>query len=390
MDESVTGSPAQPPLPSTDQAATAPPRRRRRLPGYVIGFLVGLAVVLAGSLIRVPYFTVAPGSLRSTVPLIEVSGTTTYPDDPGEIGYLTVTFGQTTPFGLLRGWVDDDIEVISEDEALGGRNRDENQQLNQQLMNNAKDTATAVALDALGYDVTLLGTGAVVVQVEPGTPASGALDPGDVVVGVDDVTVSTSREFTDLIGARAPGTGVRLAVIQHDAILVAPEDGSAPPTLPTTTVDVVLAARPDDPARAFLGVSTATRDATYNLPFPVTIDSGNVVGPSAGLAFTLGIIDLLTPGDLTGGTTVAVTGTITPSGDVGRVGGVEQKAAAAIGAGATVYLVPADEAAEAKARAGDTMTVIGVRTLDDALRALADLSGDRSVLDLVTASRATP
>ena len=84
-------------------------------------------------------------------------------------------------------------------------------------------------------------------------------------------------------------------------------------------------------------------------------------GPSAGLAFTLTIIDKLSPGDLTGGKNVAVTGTIELDGTVGEVGGVPQKTAAAIDAGAKLFLVPSAEVREAKARAGSAMKVVGCR-----------------------------
>jgi PDZ domain-containing protein len=100
-----------------------------------------------------------------------------------------------------------------------------------------------------------------------------------------------------------------------------------------------------------------------------------VSGPSAGLAFTLAIIDDLTPGDLTGGKRVAITGTISPDGTVGPVGGVAQKAVAARSAGAKLMLVPPQEYDDAKSHA-DGMTVVRVSTLDDALRALRNNGGD--------------
>ncbi len=364
---------------------------RRRVDWRVAGGVaVVVAVLLVGAFWRVPYFTVAPGSLRATEPLISVEGAPTYPDDAGEIGYLTVTFGQTTPFGLVRAWIDGDIEVLSEDQALGGLNRDENREVNEALMTNAKDTATAVALDALGYDVELLGTGSIVINVEDGTPAVGVVQPGDVIVSVDGEPVTTAIELTELLALAVPGQEVLLGVQPQSASMMVGHAGSQPPasTEPEREVSVTLAERPDEPGRAYLGVRSATRDATYNLPFEVTIDSGNVIGPSAGLAFTLAVIDVLTPGNLTGGRTVAVTGTISPSGQVGRVGGVPQKAAAAMGAGATVYLVPVDEAEQARTRAGDTMEVVPVATLDEALAYLATLSGDTSVVDIVAANRA--
>jgi PDZ domain-containing protein len=387
VDQSVpvgTGHDVGPPGPDPALVGAPGHRRSRR---WRLSTAVAIAVVVAlvGTFWRMPYYTLSPGSLRATQSLIAVEGAATYPDDAGEVGYLTVTFGQSTPFGLLRGWLDDDIEVLTEFEALGGRDRDENRQVNQQLMNNAKDTAVAVALDALGYDVAVVGSGAVVVGVEPGTPAAGVLELGDTVVSVNGAAVGTSVEFTTQMAGSAPGDTVVLGVQRHDAgtPALAPADGGTPVAV---EVPVTLAARPDDPAAGYLGVRTTTRDIAYNLPFAVTIDSGNVIGPSAGLAFTLGVIDMLTPGNLTGGAVVAVTGTIAPSGAVGPVGGVPQKAAAAIDAGATVYLVPPDEFDQAVARAGSAMEVVAVASLDEALAALARITGDDSVVQLVAAA----
>jgi len=382
VDESVPV--AREPEPLSDDARTRSVRRRRWLAAVLA---VGVVVVLVGTFWRLPYYTLSPGSLRNTGPLVTVEGAPTFTDD-GEIGYLTVSFAQTTPFGLLRAWVDDDIEVLDEDAALGGRDLDENRALNAQLMDNAKDTATAVALDALGYDVELLGTGAVVVGVEAGTPAAGALAVGDVVVGIDGTPVTTAAELTDAVVSLPVGATVVLDVERHGDASVTPDDEER--GAPVEEVTLTLAARPDDPTLAFLGVRSATRDATWDLPFEVEVDSGNVIGPSAGLAFTLGIIDVLTPGSLTGGEVVAVTGTITPNGDVGIVGGVSQKAATAIGAGAGVYLVPAPEVAAAEERSGRELDVVGVATLLDALEALAEITGDRSVLDLVRANLTAP
>jgi PDZ domain-containing protein len=100
-----------------------------------------------------------------------------------------------------------------------------------------------------------------------------------------------------------------------------------------------------------------------------------VTGPSAGLAFTLTLIDELSPGNLTGGKDVAVTGTMDLDGHVGEVGGVPQKTATAINAGAKLFLVPTGEVKEARRRAGSALTVVGVHTIDDALRALREHGG---------------
>jgi PDZ domain-containing protein len=120
---------------------------------------------------------------------------------------------------------------------------------------------------------------------------------------------------------------------------------------------------------------------TFTFPFKVDIDSGQIGGPSAGLAFTLGLLDALTPGDLSGGVEVAATGTITPTGDVGEIGGLKQKTIAVMRTGAKVFLVPASEQAEAEEAAkGSDLKIVGVHTLDDALKELASLGGN--ALDL--------
>ena len=115
---------------------------------------------------------------------------------------------------------------------------------------------------------------------------------------------------------------------------------------------------------------------SYEFPFDVAIDSGDVGGPSAGLAFTLAILDRITPGDLTGGARVAVTGTIELDGTVGPVGGVKQKTEAAVSEGAVLFLVPSDEYDEAVEAADGRIEIRRADSLDQALTALEELGGD--------------
>jgi PDZ domain-containing protein len=124
-----------------------------------------------------------------------------------------------------------------------------------------------------------------------------------------------------------------------------------------------------------MGVRPSPRGVDFDFPFDVVIDTGDVGGPSAGLAFTLAIIDDLTPGDLTGGAKVAVTGTIAGDGSVGPVGGTGQKAAAVRAGDYDAFLVPSADYQAALGRAGD-VEVVAVDTLDEALAALADLGGN--------------
>jgi PDZ domain-containing protein len=125
-----------------------------------------------------------------------------------------------------------------------------------------------------------------------------------------------------------------------------------------------------------MGVRVQPIVVEYEFPFEVEIDTGDVGGPSAGLAFTLALIDDLTPGDLTGGSAVAVTGTISGDGTVGPVGGTGQKAAAVRSAGFDLFLVPTADYDDAVAHAGGDLSVVSVDSIDEALAALGEHGGN--------------
>jgi PDZ domain-containing protein len=141
-------------------------------------------------------------------------------------------------------------------------------------------------------------------------------------------------------------------------------------------VDVTTVAADDAPSRAIIGILPEDRILTFDFPIDVTIDSGTVGGPSAGLAFTLAVLDVLTPGELTGGHKVAVTGTMGLDGTVGPVGGGAQKAISVRDDGYEAFLVPSDELAEVQEAVGDDVEVIAVDSLEEALEALDALGGD--------------
>jgi PDZ domain-containing protein len=229
-------------------------------------------------------------------------------------------------------------------------------------MDTSKQDAIRVALLELGYEVPVTIDGVVVVGVQEGSAGEGLVETGQTVVAIDGEPLDDIDDVSRIMGPKAPGDTVVLSVEP-------PERGDV------TQVPVVLGASPDDPARGLIGISLEPRNPAYAFPIDVDIDSGNVGGPSAGLAFTLAVLDVLTPGELTGGLDVAVTGTIDGAGNVGDVGGVRQKTAAAIDEGYDVFLVPSGEFQEARERAGDALEVIAVDTLRDALDALASLGG---------------
>ena len=351
-----------------DAATDAQRRRRNRRRWWIAGTVsvMLIATVAAGLLIQLPYYALEPGSVRPTEEAITVTGTESFPSE-GMVEFTTVAIRQITPFDAVVAWFDDDVEILSEDDLLGPRTAEENRQFNVQLMDTSKLDAVRVALVQLGYDVPINVTGQIVVEIGEGTPAEGVFELGDVIVSVNGTEIREVADLNDLLEPTRPGDEVVLGV-ERDGV-----EG-------VMDVPLVLGERPDGLEYGFIGVSLSPRDLVYDFPFEVEIDSGNVGGPSAGLAFTLSVLDVLTPGEITGGARVAVTGTIEADGTVGPVGGVEQKGAAVREAGIELFLVPVGEGESARSRAGAGVTVVEVATLDDALEALDELGGNALAL----------
>jgi PDZ domain-containing protein len=350
-------------VPHRSAPLTPSQRHTRRLWAAlaVTGSLLA-AGVTAAAVAEVPYFSFAPGNAVETLPLVEVGdGGETFESD-GEILFLTVRVGRVSALEAFAAWVDGDVDLVGEGGVLQGRTDEENRARQAAAMVGSKNTALIVAFERLGLPLDPTGTGAVVVEPPtPGSPADGVVEVADTIVAVDGDPVALASDLGEVIGSHPPGTTVRLRVESAD--------GDA------RDVDVTLAAREDDPSRGFLGVATDTRAFDPRPGFPVDIDQGTVGGPSAGLAFTLALLDVLSEGDLTGGLRVAVTGSIGEDGRVFPVGGVAQKTVAAAAAGADVLIVPAGEESQVRQRP-EGLRIVGVEDVDDALAALEELGGD--------------
>ena len=251
-----------------------------------------------------------------------------------------------------------------------GTSDDEVAEQNELLMNASQNDATVAGLVAAGYVADELYAGARVVEVTD-DPAEGAeqLAAGDVIVAIDGQSVRNAREAVEAVGRVSPGDELTLRL----------DDGSE--------VVVTTKAHPEDPDRALVGILL---EDELTLPFEVQIEAGNIGGPSAGLMFALGIVDLLGPDDLTDGATIAGTGTITVDGEVGAIGGIRQKVVGATDPieedvePASVFLVPAGNMAEARtAPVPRDVLLVPVATIGDALSALEELARGRQPADAV-------
>jgi PDZ domain-containing protein len=287
-----------------------------------------------------------PDPARPVEPLVEVPEEPATEEDGGGIYMVDIVVRRARLFERLFPGLYDGASVVPGDvfnpEGVPDRVR---RQQSLREMSTSKQIASAVALRALGYDVD--STGAEVVEVEAGSPADGVLRPGDVIVGSRGRKVETPEQLIAAMAEVDPGERVELRV----------ERGGA-----TRTVAVGTRASEDEPPRAVMGVRIQPQ---LELPVDIEIDAGDVGGPSAGLAFALDIYDELGT-DIDEGRRVAVTGELALDGQVLPIGGVKQKTFGARDADADVFLVPDDNAAEAR-RYADGLRIVAVSSFREAL-----------------------
>jgi len=319
-----------------------------------------LALVLTGAAVAtpVPYVALSPGPTYNTLgevggkPVIDIKGIKVFPTD----GHLDLTTVGVQPdltlLEALRGWFDRSEAVVPRDVVFPPDKTDgEVTAENAQSMVRSQSSATTAAARQLGIDT---GVRVEVAEVTAGSPSQGRLQVGDVLLTVEGAPVTDEARLRALITAGGVGKALRIGYQRKGAKGVA-------------TVTSVGA--PDDAARPVIGIKPA--ETPLDLPFKVNITLDEVGGPSAGLMFTLGILDKLSKVSLTGGKYIAGTGEITGDGVVGPIGGITQKLIAARAKGAVVFLVPTRNCAEAVVRAPEGLMLVSVATLGDALKGLA-------------------
>ncbi|GBD85305.1 lon protease [bacterium BMS3Abin02] len=336
-----------------------PQQRAPRWPYVAVGVLMALLIlaVVAWS-VSLPYVAWSPGPVPEVVSLITVEGAQTYPVR-GNLYMLTVSQQDINAYELLAAWADPTVDVLDRTAVRPvGQSPEEYQRVAQRDMLESKNTAILVALDRLGYDVTYTGDGVEVATILKGTPADGALELGDVITAINGKPVELARDAVALITAHAIGDTITLTVERGDQ---------------TIDVPITLVEHTQEKGRPMVGFGAVTHNLTYDFPIQVDIDSTNIGGPSAGMMYTLAVIDVLTPDDITKGHRIAGTGTIASDGSVGPIGGIRQKVEGAEAAGAEYILVPKANYEEALTAHVTGVQIIPVQTIDDALEFLSSL-----------------
>jgi PDZ domain-containing protein len=294
----------------------------------------------------------------------------------GNFYFVTVTEPSQTILSWIIGRDEPAVEFLTEEEKFGFQTPQQRRAFGLESMRTSEQVAQYVALKAVGYDVTIVPGDVLIREMvclvadEAGTqclessPSDELLDPGDRLLSVDGAPLGNVADLSDALLDKEPGDLVEIT-------LERPEVGQL-------TVTVELTSAPDEPERTIVGFLPFDTQRV-ELPFELDIDTGQIGGPSAGLAFTLTLIDELTPGELTGGQNIAVTGTIELNGSVGAIGGLRQKASAVAQAGVDVFIVPESQGEEdierARRAGGDGLRIIPVATVDEALAVLEELGG---------------
>ncbi|MFI6161007.1 PDZ domain-containing protein [Micromonospora haikouensis] len=327
---------------------------RRRGVTVLLGALLTALLSFGVLNAPIPYVVLGPGPTVNTLgtvdgkEVIQVTGRATS-TSAGQLRLTTVGVQPTVRLrSALAGWFSADEAVVPRELVYPpGETQQEVEQRNEEDFRNSQTSAETAALRELGFPVQVQ-----VKTVTAGGPSEGVLSPGDIVTSVDGTPVTSAGKLTELIRAKPAGTGLTVGYTRAGAAATAR-----------------ITSRESD-GRPRIGVEI---DQQQPHPFTLSIDLGDIGGPSAGLMFALGIVDKLEPADLTGGTIIAGTGTIDDEGRVGPIGGIAQKLVGAKDSGAKVFLVPEANCAEAVRNPQPDLPLLRVGSLADALTALETL-----------------
>ncbi len=325
-----------------------------RLAGFVVGLLLATLVVLY--LVPSNDYLLLPDVAHPVAPLVEVQGGHD-PTGPGGIYFVDVIERRASMLESLFPWIHSDATLVPARLIVPPGTTDSAvRRADLQEMSISQRVAAAVALKQLGFKVISKPDGVIVSVIELDSHAAGKLQPADVIVAVDGTETPTVAKLRSVLSDVKVGETVTLVVRRGGRRL---------------TLRIATIADPLNPGRAIVGF-TPDQSAQITLPIKVSIDAGNVGGPSAGLAFALEVMAELGR-DVTHGHRVAATGQIELDGTVAPIGGVKQKVFDAREAKADVFLVPAgDNAAEARRYAGG-LRIVAVKSFPQALHALATL-----------------
>ncbi|MEW9501413.1 SepM family pheromone-processing serine protease [Jeotgalibacillus marinus] len=344
--------------------------RNKRWMSVLLAFAI---ILLVASFYTLPFYVQKPGSAFSLDEIVEVEGSS---HSQGEFSLMTVSQVQANAFAYIWAKFDNYQSIYPVDQVRNPHESEQEYSLRQSyLMDDSSSQAIEVAFTKADADFSYTYRGVYVLNVYPDMPAEDLLNAGDRITAIDDLKFESSEEFIEYVAQKKEGDKVKITIERDEE---------------TYNEVLSLQAFPDIPSQIGLGISLVD-DRIVNTDPKVSIDSDGIGGPSAGLMYSLEIYDQLIEEDLTKGYNIAGTGTITSEGEVGRIGGIEQKVVAADRQGIEIFFAPDDkissnileqnpdiktnyEEADATAKnIKSSMKVIPVKTFEDALNYLDSL-----------------
>ncbi|HEY7207675.1 MAG TPA: PDZ domain-containing protein [Gaiellaceae bacterium] len=331
---------------------------RRVRPLYLAGAGFALLAIVFLLLWRVQSdnFLLLPDRAHPVAPLVTVKGGSD-PKGPGGVYFVDVIEQRASLLDSIFPGLHQGSSLVPASSILPpGSSVQTERQASLRQMQRSQDVAAAVALRSLGYKVTARPTGVLVDAVLRGSGAAGVLQPTDVIVSLGGKPIRKVAELHAALARYRPGDVVRVGIRRGDKL---------------TTALVKTSPSQSDPKLPALGVFVE-QASDIHLPIPVSIDAGNVGGPSAGLAFALGVLEELGH-DVDHGYRVAATGELEPDGTVVPIGGVRQKIFGVRKSNVDVFLVPAGDNYRTALRDAHGVRVLPVKNFQQALRELATL-----------------
>ena len=340
-----------------------------------MGFLaLFTACLFALVFLPTPYVIEKPGPVFDVLGkneghnVITIDGASSYPTT-GRLDVLTVSVAgnrENTPSWLELGWawLDPSQAIVPLDVIYPANVTTKQVEAESSaMMEESQQDAIAAALTKLGYDVPWH---VYVSEVSKASPSSGKLVAADFILKINDVDIKDIDQMRALINEAAPAGPLTVTVLRGGK---------------NVTEDITATKNADGKYR--LGILAGYK---YDFPVKIKLELGDVGGPSGGMMFALGIIDRLTPGQLTGGKHIAGTGTIDPAGNVGPIGGIRHKLFGAANAGATIFLAPEANCDEVIGHVPSGLTVVKVKTLSEAKTSLEKISTGTNPATLPTCS----
>ncbi|MDE4086284.1 SepM family pheromone-processing serine protease [Planococcus maritimus] len=330
-------------------------------------FVLVMALVVFVSSYRLDAYISRPGDAYELSPLVEVEGRDE--GDAGTLSLMTVTMFNATPALYIMAQFQEGYKVLDPEQVRSPHESDEEYNVRQlKLMSDSQVNALQVAFEEAGKPYEVSSNGVFILNVLEDGAAAGLLSPGDRLLEIDGQAYDSMEDFLENLGTKKVGDEVEL-VIERDER--------------TINQKVTLAPLPTEPERAGIGISFVEDKEIETTP-DVSIDSDTIGGPSAGLMFTLEILNQLLDEDITHGYDIAGTGTMESDGTVGPIGGIDQKVMAADRAGIDVFFAPDDEgdsdtpsnfdvAVETAEEIGTEMDIVPVTDIDAALDYLSEL-----------------